>query len=124
MNAHVEASVISGYEELVQGLQLPDPNDRHVLAAAIHGRADVIVTYDLKDFPIPTLACYGIEAQHPDVFIAHLFDLDPRAVIESVQRQRSHLKNPPISAEAFLSKLEQLQLPLTVRHLREYLEIL
>ena len=108
MNAHVEASIISGYESLVEGLQLPDPKDRHVLAAAIHGRADVIVTYDLKDFPASTLACYGIEAQHPDIFIAHLFDLNPWAVIESVQRQRSHLKNPPVSAEAFLDKLERL----------------
>jgi len=124
MNAHVEASIISGYESLVEGLQLPDPKDRHVLAAAIHGRADVIVTYDLKDFPASTLACYGIEAQHPDIFITHLFDLNPWAVIESVQRQRSHLKNPSVSAEAFLDKLERLQLPLTAWHLREYLEIL
>jgi len=60
---------VTGYEDLIPGLHLPDPGDRHVLAAAIRGRADVIVTMNLKDFPDAVLNSFGIEAQHPDEFI-------------------------------------------------------
>ena len=63
MNAHVRDCLVTGYEGLIPGLPLPDPDDRHVLAAAIRGRADVIVTFNLKDFPATTLAPLGIETQ-------------------------------------------------------------
>lgn len=67
--------LISGHETLIQGLTLPDAKDRHVLAAAIVGRVNVIVTYNLKDFPADKLAPYGLMAEHPDTFISHLLDL-------------------------------------------------
>ena len=54
-----------GYEHLIEDLHLPEPNDRHVLAAAIRGRADVIVTRNVKDFPAEPLSLFGIEEQHP-----------------------------------------------------------
>jgi hypothetical protein len=60
--------LVEQFEPLIAGLDLPDPGDRHVLAAAIRGRADVIVTRNLRDFPPDRLAPYGIEAQHPDTF--------------------------------------------------------
>ena len=69
MNEAVRDSVINGYEDLIDSLTLPDPDDRHVLAAAIHGDAEVIVTFNLKDFPAATLDHFGIEAQHPDAFL-------------------------------------------------------
>jgi predicted nucleic acid-binding protein len=50
MNAHAEDSLVKGYENVIPALALPDPDDRHVLAAAIHSQADVIVTYNLRDF--------------------------------------------------------------------------
>ena len=56
--------LVTGYEALVPALTLPDPDDRHVLAAAIVGRCDAIVTQNLKDFPPETLAPFGIETQH------------------------------------------------------------
>ena len=68
MNKHAEGSLVTDYEDLIPSLQLPDSEDRHVLAAAIRGRADVIVTNNLKHFPRDTLAKFGIEAQHPDQF--------------------------------------------------------
>ena len=68
MNEAVRDSVINGYEDLIDSLTLPDPDDRHVLAAAIHGDAEVIVTFNLKDFPAATLDHFGIEAQHPDAW--------------------------------------------------------
>jgi predicted nucleic acid-binding protein len=55
MDQHTQDALVSGYEELVEGLQLPDPNDRHVLAAAIRGHADVIVTTNTRHFPVQAL---------------------------------------------------------------------
>jgi predicted nucleic acid-binding protein len=82
MDKHAEDALVTGYEDLIDGLHLPDPDDRHVLAAAIRGRADVIVTVNVRDFPEEALEPVGIEAQHPDEFIAHLIDLAPGVVIE------------------------------------------
>jgi predicted nucleic acid-binding protein len=62
MNAHVRDCLISGYESLTPTLKLPDSDDRHVLAAAIHGRANVIVTFNLRHFPTKTLVKYGVQA--------------------------------------------------------------
>lgn len=51
MNLHAQDSLVFGFEELIKSVQLPDPSDRHVLAAAIRSSAGVIVTRNLKDFP-------------------------------------------------------------------------
>jgi hypothetical protein len=64
----------------------------------------VIVTYNLRDFPEETLAAYGIEAQHPDEFVSHLFDLDPGVVCAAVRDQRESLKNPPVSVDELLNE--------------------
>jgi hypothetical protein len=77
MDQHAVDALVTGYEDLIPGLQLPDPDDRHVLAAAIRGHADVIVTINLRDFPSDSIGAFGIEAQHPDEFILHLLDLAP-----------------------------------------------
>jgi predicted nucleic acid-binding protein len=69
MNAYVRDCLVTNYEHLVKAIELPDPDDRHVLAAAIHGHADVIVTFNLDDFPAGVLQRYGVEALHPDQFI-------------------------------------------------------
>lgn len=66
MNAHVRDALVTDFDQLIGILQLPDLDDRHVLAAAIKGRADLIVTANLKDFPRSKPAPWGIEAQHPD----------------------------------------------------------
>jgi hypothetical protein len=124
MNANVRDCLVTGYEDLIPALQLPDPNDRHVLAAAICGRADVIVTFNLKDFPTATLAPLGIEAQHPDDFISHLLDVDSGAVCLAVKRQRESLKNPPKSIEDLLATLEQCGLPQAVARLRGFAALL
>jgi predicted nucleic acid-binding protein len=74
MDERAEDSLVTGYERLIASLTLPDPNDRHVLAAAIFARANIIVTCNLRDFPQAILDSYGIEAQHPDEFLRHLLD--------------------------------------------------
>jgi predicted nucleic acid-binding protein len=121
MDQHATDGLVTGYEDLIPGLQLPDPNDRHVLAAAIRGRADVIVTANLRDFPAETLAEFGIDAQHPDEFVLHLLDLAPGIVAEAARNHRESLKNPPKTIDEYLNTLEELGLTQTVSVLREYM---
>ena len=124
MNSHVRDCLVSGYEDLIEGLSLPDPDDRHVLAAAIRTRASVIVTYNLDDFPADYLAKYGLEAQHPDEFITHLLDLNTAAVCLAAKEQRAALRNPPRNTEEFLEALARQHLPETVSRLREFGELI
>jgi hypothetical protein len=124
MNANVMDCLVTGYEPLVPSLNLPDPDDRHVLAAAIRVGAGVIVTFNLADFPAAALEQYGIEAQHPDEFITHLLDLSPADVCRAVRRQRQSLKKPPKSVEELLDTLARLRLTQTVGRLRLHAELL
>ena len=94
MDKHAGDALVTGYEGLIEGLHLPDPDDRHVLAAAIRGRADVIVTANLRDFPADNLTPFEIEAQHPDDFVLHLLSLAPGVVVAASGRHREGLKNP------------------------------
>ena len=120
MNFHVSDALVTGFDELIPSLTLPDPNDRHVLAAAIRGRADVIVTKNLRDFPANTLAAYGIAAQHPDEFIRHLLDLDLATVCQAAQTHRRSLQNPPFTVDEYLALLERQELRQTVEVLRQF----
>lgn len=115
MDKAVPDALVTDYEPLIEGLALPDADDRHVLAAAIKCGASVIVTFNLKDFPKTAVDAYDIEALHPDHFIADLWDLDQAAVLEAAQRQRASLKHPPHSAGQYLDKLLQQKLPETVK---------
>lgn len=124
MNEAVPDCLIVGYEDLIPALVLPDPDDRHVLAAAIRGRADVIVTYNLNDFPAEVLEHYGIGAQHPDEFITHLLDLAPEAVYAAAKRQRERLRKPPKTVEEYLAALERLGLAQTVARLRGVIDLI
>lgn len=120
MNFHVPDCLITGYESLIETLTLPDPDDRHVLAAAIHGGAGLIVTFNLGDFPASVLESFGIEAIPPDAFVVRLWEKQPDAVLEAVRRQRAGLKNPPKSATEYLATLEQCRLPETVARLQPW----
>ena len=122
MDGAVRDCLVTGYADLVDSLTLPDPDDRHVLAAAIRAGADVIVTFNLGDFPADALTTYGIEAQHPDEFIAHLLDSAPAAVTTAAKHQREGLKNPPRTVDEFLATLEQQGLVRTVAVLRQFSE--
>jgi predicted nucleic acid-binding protein len=120
MDRAIPDGLVEGYEELVAGLSLPDPDDRHVLAAAIRCGASVIVTFNERDFPQDRLAPFGVEAQHPDEFVDNLLDLDPAAVVSSAQRQRAQLKNPSIDAERYLDILRRQGLVQTTKLLAGY----
>lgn len=124
MNEAVQDCLVEDYEGLIDGLNLPDMDDRHVLAAAIHASADAIVTFNLKDFPAEKVGKYQIEVLHPDDFIFHQVGIDDAAVLTSVQAVRARLKNPPISADRYLDILEQQGLSKTVGYLRAYAAII
>jgi hypothetical protein len=101
-------------------LELPDPDDRHVLAAAIKGRADLIVTSNLRDFPDDALSPWGIEAQHPDEFLTHQFHLSQPIFLSAVRSVRARLKNPPVQAADYFDNLRTQGLLATVNEIEPF----
>lgn len=109
---------------MIDRLTLPDPNDRHVLAAAIRAGAEVIVTLNLQDFPAERLSPYAVSAKHPDDFILDLADLEPQLVERVAKEQRAALLNPRVSPEVFVDKIRAQRLPGVAAFLEERLELI
>lgn len=109
-------AVISGFEEIIPKLTLPDKKDRHVLAAAIQGHCRYIVTINLGDFPTKTLEKYDIEPINPDDFIYHLMTTTPETVSKALLDMHKAFKNPPVSLEFFMRKLEKIELKKSIAH--------
>jgi len=120
MNEHVRDCLVENYQYLIPTLDLPDANDRHVLAAAIHSRASVIVTFNLRDFPKRIIKKYEIEAQHPDEFLMNLIDLSYEIFFRAVKRHHHSLKNPKKTLNEYLAILEKQSLNNTVKEIRKY----
>ena len=118
MDQHVHDCLVSGYQDLIPTIHLPDPDDRHVLAAAIKAQAQIIVTLNLKDFPNELLRPKGLKAQSPDDFVASLFDQDFETTIQAMERHRLGLVNPVMSREAYCLNLQKQNLPATTRLVR------
>jgi hypothetical protein len=114
MDLHARDALVTDFEDLIGILTLPDPNDRHVLAAAIKAHADVIVTFNLADFPAQTLDRWGIEAQHPDVFLTHQFHLSQPVFLQAVRTVRNRLIKPPKTVDEYLDTLRAQGLLATV----------
>ncbi len=112
--------LITGHLDLLEDLSLPDPADRHVLAAAIRAEADLLVTDNLKDFPKVTLAPHGLEAVTADEFVTRLCIMNAEQVFKIVEQQAADLQNPPTSTEKLLEKLEANGLRNTVGRLRSW----
>jgi len=100
-------------------LSLPDPNDIHVLAAAIAGHADCIVTRNHQDFPESIMATHGIDILDPDVFIVNQWDLESVPVMVAFKEMRARRKKPTESVEDFARTLEKNGLPATAQKIRE-----
>ena len=118
MNRAVRDSLVTGFEALIPTLTLPDPDDAHVLAAAIRCNAQVIVTTNLKDFPRAILEPFGVEAMHPDDFLIDTISLDPLKVANTIRTCQQRLRNPP---RPMTERLERQGLIRSVAHLRPYL---
>lgn len=121
MNEAVPDCLVQGYEDLEAGLDLPDPDDRHVLAAAIRTGAQAIVTYNLRDFPDHILERYDIESKHPDEFVLDTLDLAPGAVVQCVTDQATSYRKPPMSVPELLDTLRRRELVRSVAKLRDLL---
>lgn len=98
-----EASV-SGYQELVPRLTC-DEKDRHVLAAAITGGADVLLTFNLQDFPDTAADPYGISVEHPDGFLTSLVREHPELLLKALRSDAAHYREPPGSMSEYLNAL-------------------
>jgi len=105
MNRVTPNCLVSGYEEHIPTVSLPDANDRHVVAAAIVSRATMIITFNLSDFPDAALRSYGVKAVHPDIFLCALFDEKPELFLRGVKAHRASLQNPAKDAEAYIQTL-------------------
>jgi hypothetical protein len=120
VNAAVPDCLVEDYEYLIDSLALPDADDRHVLAAAIVGHADAIVTANLKDFPAKVMVKYGIEVQHPDDFVMNQLELRPFEALEVFKGVRAKRRKPECSAAELIDMVEKSGLPQTAQHLRAH----
>jgi predicted nucleic acid-binding protein len=118
INHSVPDCLVWGYEPLITSLKLPDPDDRHVLAAAIQSGAQVIVTTNMKDFPAEDLAEFNVEAKTPDDFVLDQISIDDRVVFACVQ-DIANCRSSPCTAQDVLTELENTGLVASVAALRQ-----
>jgi len=109
MDDAVPDCLVTGHEALAEHLDLPDP-------------ADVIVTRNLRDFPRDALDRYRIDAQHPDVFLRHVLDLEG-ACLAAIRSLRNAMNKPCMTAAEYLDLLARQELPETVAFLRQRIDI-
>ncbi|HVS38593.1 MAG TPA: PIN domain-containing protein [Gemmataceae bacterium] len=124
MNRHAGDCLVTGYEHLIPTLTDIDQGDRHVVAAAIVGGVDVIVTRNLRHFPAEALARHRLQSQDPDEFVVELLGLDPEAVCKAVHLQRVNLRNPPRTVDELLEAFIRNELLRTAEQLRRHADIL
>lgn len=120
----VPDALVTGHRSLCAGLSLPDPGDVHVVAAAIRCNAEVVVTFNLRDFPASALDEFEIEARHPDELVMNLWDLDQAAVLAAAAQMRRAMIRNPYSPEQFIDCIYRQGLPLTATTLRDYCSLL
>ena len=118
MERALPSARVEGYERHVAAITLPDPDDRHVVAAAIEGEAEVIVTFNLRDFPESALEPLGLKAMHPDDFVLSLYEAHPDQVVQAMHTHRTSLRRPSKSSEEYLAVLAKAGLTQMVATLR------
>lgn len=118
MNKAIRDCLVTGYEPLIESLRLPDPDDRHVLAAAIKSGAQVIVTTNLRHFPEAELRHWDVEAKSPDDFVLDQINIDARIVYSCAREIANSRRNPPDTVDDVLAELERAGLVQSVAALR------
>ncbi len=124
MRTAIPDCLVTGHESVIPTLTLPDPNDRHVLAAAIVGHADAIVTSNIKDFPLEILAQYDIELQTPDEFVANQIMLHKVRSLSALKRMRERWQRPEMSAQEMIARMELRGLVVSAAHLADAVDLL
>ena len=120
MREHFAEALVSGYEPLIGTLELPDADDRHVLAAAIRCDAQFVVTDNLADFPAEVLAKFDVEAIDADEFLLRTFDLYPSEALAVLRTLRETYSNPPFTPSEFVRDLTAKGLPRLAGQIREH----
>lgn len=106
MRNAIDEPLIQNFEHLIDQIVLTkDPDDRHVVAAAYHTGAELIITENLPDFPEDELAPYGVKAINTDHFLCDLYDINPDKVVGAVKKYRINFKNPPLDKDYILKLL-------------------
>ena len=111
MDAAVLDALVTGYEPLINAMDLPDPDDRHVLAAAVVCKASCIVTFNISDFPEESLTPYGLHAVHPDDFLRDVESVDPAAFADAVWEDLDHYRAPPLDLPEYVVALRKAGVP-------------
>lgn len=102
-------ATVTGYEALIHGMEC-DPKDRHVMAAAVHSECQIVVTYNIKDFPPEAMAQHQLEVVHPDTFLLDQLDLYPEAVYVALRQQSTESARPRLTALQLIASFEKLEL--------------
>ena len=111
-------ALVENYESLVPAMT-NDPKDRHVLAAAVRSRAELIVTSNQKDFPTTALKPYDVAVRSPDDFLLDQLDLDPSTVVRIAEEVVADMRNPTITWNGYLEGLARAGLPLCATELEK-----
>jgi len=106
MQAAFPTAQVKGYESLIQAM-VCDAKDRHVLAAAVKAGAQVIVTFNLRDFPPSSVAAFGLDVVTPDSFLQDQLDLHPDRVHRAVGKQLEAYQHPRLTRDELLNRLER-----------------
>jgi hypothetical protein len=101
-------------------VNLPDPNDRHVVAAGIAAGASVILTWNLRHFPVNELKKFGLRAETPDVFLSGVYDEVPDLMMSSLANARRNLTRSRISASQFIAVLDNQRLIQLAKRARKH----
>jgi len=118
MNDAFPGAMVDDFAEIEAGLELPDPDDRHVLAAALRAQADAIVTANLRDFPASTMERFDVEMITPDDFLLSQLDMRSPAVMDALTAQAAATRNPERSLEDVLAALARAGAPAFVDEVR------
>ena len=120
MNDALPAAMVRGYEEHIPTVTLPDPDDRHVVAAAIAAKASLILTWNLRHFPENELKKFGLRKMNPDEFLSELFDEVPDLVIGSLANARRNLSKTRVAASDFIAILKEQKLVQLAKRVEKY----
>lgn len=113
-------ATVHGHRPMVDGMT-NDPKDRHVLAAAVRGGAEAVVTFNIKDFPDSALAPYDLAAVHPDGFLLDQLDLHPGTTLSALERQAASYRREPTTVIGVLGLLERTGVPRFSAEVRRHL---
>lgn len=112
--------LVTGFEPLMAGIVLPDPNDAHVVAAAVMTRASTIVTFNLKDFPAEIITAYRLHAKHPDDFLLDAAEIAPTIFLNAIKEDWGHYRRPPLSFEDYTASLSKAGVPRTAQYIQQF----